>query len=581
MKLSDINQVYFFKNNFHLKGLFKILLGIAIIEFSIMFFLDQLALPEFWANSLDTFLITLSVGFLNHVFILQPWQSHIKDQSYILLSSIAEGLVIQNERGEITYFNDAACSILGLTDDQLLGRTSVDPRWKSIKENGQPFLGHEHPAMVAISTQQPQKNVVMGVHKPTGELRWIHINSVPHVSSANKNEITVFTSFADITDEVQLRKSMQDTFNKMDIVTKAVGYGVWEWDLKTNHLSWDPLMYQVFDIEAKNFTNDYDAFSKTLMPEDAEAVSLQLKATFEKKKSIFESVFRIINSKGSIRYIKAVAQCYYDSDNTPLKLTGANWDITHEIESQKSLENERANATHAAKMASLGEMAGGLAHEINNPLSTIKGRAAQLLRIIESEPSMQSTKSKDYIDVIINTSDRIARIVSGLKNFSRNAEKDPMIKTSMSKVLDDTISLCQEKLRAHRVKLELDFDEKLFLMSRPTQLSQVLLNIINNAYDAVCNKSDSWIKIIAKQNQDFIEIKIIDSGSGIPQPIADKIMQPFFTTKEVGKGTGLGLSISKGIIEDHGGQLYIESQSSNTCFVIKIPSLNKLSDQVA
>jgi C4-dicarboxylate-specific signal transduction histidine kinase len=97
------------------------------------------------------------------------------------------------------------------------------------------------------------------------------------------------------------------------------------------------------------------------------------------------------------------------------------------------------------------------------------------------------------------------------------------------------------------------------------------LNLINNSHDSVLNLKDRWVKIEVLDKDNFIEISVTDSGNGIPEPIAQKMMNPFFTTKEVGKGTGLGLSISKGLAEDHGGSLYYDPTSKNTRFVIKLP----------
>jgi signal transduction histidine kinase len=106
---------------------------------------------------------------------------------------------------------------------------------------------------------------------------------------------------------------------------------------------------------------------------------------------------------------------------------------------------------------------------------------------------------------------------------------------------------------------------------REVQLSQVILNLLNNAFDAISELPNKWVHLESRMNEGIIEIRVIDSGSGIPEELREKILQPFFTTKEVGQGTGLGLSISKGIIESHGGTLSIDIKSQNTCFVIQIP----------
>ncbi|MEK6579858.1 MAG: HAMP domain-containing sensor histidine kinase, partial [Bdellovibrionota bacterium] len=113
--------------------------------------------------------------------------------------------------------------------------------------------------------------------------------------------------------------------------------------------------------------------------------------------------------------------------------------------------------------------------------------------------------------------------------------------------------------------------DSLAIQGRQTQLSQVLLNLFNNAYDAVQTLTDKWIKIKVADTDQWVEIWVTDSGPGISSEVVSKMFQPFFTTKGVGKGTGLGLSISKKIIETHGGTLNVEMESPNTCFRITLP----------
>ena len=131
-----------------------------------------------------------------------------------------------------------------------------------------------------------------------------------------------------------------------------------------------------------------------------------------------------------------------------------------------------------------------------------------------------------------------------------------------------------EKIKIKQIKIEHNIDPNLQVLVKPTQLSQVFMNLINNSIDAIENLPDPWIKIESEVTPDqYIMIRFTDSGNGIPHHIVEKIMQPFFTTKEIGKGTGLGLSISKGIIEEHKGQFSYDENALNTTFEIKIPNL--------
>lgn len=241
---------------------------------------------------------------------------------------------------------------------------------------------------------------------------------------------------------------------------------------------------------------------------------------------------------------------------------------------KKISEDEKSKADlaliHASKMASLGEMAGGVAHEINNPLSVILARAQQVKRkILENVTDPQTWI--DDIGKIEGTALRILRIVKGLKAFSRSGEKDPFTQFSLFQMIDETLELCRAKFHSQAVELRIKVDPHLKIEARSIQLSQVLLNLLNNSYDAVVGTFDPWVEISATVVGQKLRLTITDSGHGISGSVVDKLMQPFFTTKEVGKGTGLGLSISKGIIEDHHGELQYNSQSEHTQFVIEIP----------
>jgi len=225
----------------------------------------------------------------------------------------------------------------------------------------------------------------------------------------------------------------------------------------------------------------------------------------------------------------------------------------------------------AFKMASLGEMAGGVAHEINNPLSILLGFSSKLERNFQ-KPSFDLAIAMEDIKKIKDTTLRISSIVKGLSAFSRNADKDPFLEISIKTVIQDTLGLCQEKFKIHGIEILVDEFTDIHVEGRATQISQVLLNLLNNSYDAIQHLPEKWIRLVVKKlNDSTVTIELIDSGKGIPPQVAEKLMQPFFTTKEVGKGTGLGLSISLGILQSHGGSLQYDSRSINTKFIVKLP----------
>lgn len=231
----------------------------------------------------------------------------------------------------------------------------------------------------------------------------------------------------------------------------------------------------------------------------------------------------------------------------------------------------------AAKMASLGEMAAGVGHEINNPLTAILGSIDYLLEDVESDKPLSRTTISKILTKMKATALRMAKIVRSLKSFARDGSNDPMEECSMKKILEETAELCQEKIRYKDIDLMIDeVPDDLTLECRPTEVSQILLNLIGNAQDAIkASKEEKWIRVTVTDSEGWIQISVTDSGWGIPSEIREKIFQPFFTTKDVGVGTGLGLSISREMISGYGGSLEVDDTSVHTSFILRIPKHHK------
>lgn len=246
-----------------------------------------------------------------------------------------------------------------------------------------------------------------------------------------------------------------------------------------------------------------------------------------------------------------------------------------QIEREAFIQKQSLQMLQSAKMSALGEMAGGVAHEINNPLAIIQGKVYLAQKLL-SHPEANKEKILDGLRRIEATTERIAKIVKGLLHFSRDTGHASMEMMTLEKIIEEIMVLSEERLRLNQVEFRINQVDKVELECRPVQISQALINLLNNAYDAVIGMPNAWIELSAVCKDDLITITVTDSGAGIPDEIAEKIMRPFFTTKGAGKGTGLGLSISKGLIEDHGGQLYYDKNSEHTTFVITIPRFQRL-----
>ena len=248
--------------------------------------------------------------------------------------------------------------------------------------------------------------------------------------------------------------------------------------------------------------------------------------------------------------------------------------VKFEKESNENLEKLEVGyqkQIQVQKMSSLGEMAAGIAHEINNPLMVIIGTVHNLKKTYEGKfPGTDPFFIK--ADKIEATAARIGKIIHALRIFSRNAENDPTEVVPVEQIVDDTLALCRERFLNAGIKLQVETTPGLEVPCRSSEISQVLLNLLNNAFDATQGRENSVVRITTAIFSDTqVEILIEDNGSGIRPDIADRIMEPFFTTKDVGKGTGLGLSVSKGIIESHHGKLALIPNTGKTTFQVLLP----------
>ena len=287
----------------------------------------------------------------------------------------------------------------------------------------------------------------------------------------------------------------------------------------------------------------------------------------------FFVTYRVVDSHNSVHFIK----CYGMRDpHNPQQIRGVSWDSTEEISTANEIQEARAKMVSSAKMAALGEMSASIAHEINNPLTVIQARAFQLLQMVE-QGNTDSGKMKQVAESISRTTEKIAHIIKSLRAFSRDGAADPFEVVSVQQIVEETLEFCKTRFLHHGLEVQVvPFAEDLEVECRQVQIQQVLLNLLNNSYDAIQNATEFWIRIEAHEEDHHIEIHVTDSGPGIPLEIHEKIMQPFFTTKAPGQGTGLGLSISAEIMKAHQGLLYIKKEAPYVTLVLRLPRIQNL-----
>ncbi len=305
--------------------------------------------------------------------------------------------------------------------------------------------------------------------------------------------------------------------------------------------------------------NDYDFFPK----DQADFFTAKDREVFQSKKKVVIEQEPINTPQGS-RVLKTVKVPTFRDDGTPDLLIGISVDITEELELQRSLESERGRSLLHSKLAALGEMSAGVAHEINNPLAIIAGNIG-LIRRYREDPEKLETK----VQAIEKSVERIAKIVRGLKKFARVSDEPHFEETAISELIRESVSLTEAKAQRHQTRVEIASTIDAKITCDTVEIEQVMVNLINNAIDAAKSTPDPWVKIHAFLDSDQVVVQVIDSGTGVTPDVEARLFEPFFTTKEVGEGTGLGLSISKGILTQHKATLQLNRNMKHTCFEIR------------
>lgn len=253
-------------------------------------------------------------------------------------------------------------------------------------------------------------------------------------------------------------------------------------------------------------------------------------------------------------------------------------DITQRKENLKIIQEKDAILKSSAHLTSLGEMAAGMAHEINNPLAIISANNYILAKIVSQE-EIDKVKINKILNDNTRTIDRISLIIKSLRSLARKSDSEAFISMPLNESISEALVLAKIKTNNTYIKFSSDLNdiENEIVDIRKIQFAQILVNLINNAIDAVKDQKNEngdnigWVKLELDADVQNVFIRITDSGRGIPHHLAEKIFEPLYTTKPVGEGTGLGLSLSRRIVEEHSGELYLNRSSEHTQFVIKLP----------
>lgn len=309
-------------------------------------------------------------------------------------------------------------------------------------------------------------------------------------------------------------------------------------------------------------------FLSNVSPEDKDRVLSDFHNGLSQEPKTLSLEFRVIDQDSEIRWIWLRVNPFGE-DYGRLVFMAA--DITERKNLEDITRSNEADLISRARALAVVDLASGVAHEINNPLTIIVGRASEMKRAI-ARGDATPEKLTEFVDKMQTTAVRISEIIKSLKSLARSDRSANYAPINVALVARDVRDVSSERFKASDVRLEIQQPrESLLAEMNATLVSQLVLNLINNAFDAVADLPEKWVKVDFTEDDDSIFVGVTDSGAGIPIKIRSRIFDPFFTTKDPGKGTGLGLALSVSVAAHHHGSLRIDTLSTNTRFVFQLP----------
>lgn len=387
------------------------------------------------------------------------------------------------------------------------------------------------------------------VRHKNGDYVWME-TTLTRVQDARTKSFQVLSVSRDIGEHMQLLHQLEETI-------RIAGIGHWEWDIVHDRVVWSDQMYQIFGVRPGEIELTFDTVMSFAHPDDLDRLSRDIHRRLQLL-GHFDTDWRVVRKDGSIRHIHAQGKVYCDASGNPTHLVGTMHDVT---------EIKRADELllRSEKLTALGQLAAGIAHEIRNPLTALKG-FTQLLR--GSVPVNQQS----YLDIMVSELTRIERILSELLVLAK-PQAVFFHPNDITTILHEVLPIIHSQALLTNVNIHLDVEPQIPLVNcEPNQLKQVFVNVMKNAIEAMPDGGNLTIRLMSMEDN-FILIEITDEGAGIPEELIPKLGEPFFTTKD--KGTGLGLMTSSKIVTAHHGRLQIRSSvGKGTAVSIELPGLS-------
>jgi len=511
-----------------------------------------------------------------------------EERHRLLAETMLQGVVHQDAKGTIISMNPAAERILGKSREDFLGNNSFKVEHHTIRENGERFPGIEHPAMVALRTGQPVQDVVMGVFNPKlDDYRWININAVPVFRPNDKCPSEVYTVFEDTTERKQADGILHQKEERLRLALEAAQMAAWDWHLPSGNVIWNDMHYRMMGYKPGEVQPSYQAWASRVHSDDIDSVQRRIQECMAGR-LVYTAEFRTNWPDGTIRWLESRGEIEYNANTEPQRFYGVMLDITERKQAEEMLnkfneELEKQVMERTAELrdkdqmlliqnrqAAMGEMIGNIAHQWRQPLNTLGLKIQSLLHFYDLGEFNREYLAKSVsssMELILHMSETI----DDFRNYFK-PEKDK-VQFKLSEAIANTLSFLKDSFNNEHIKIEVITKDDPAVNGYRNEFAQVILNILNNARDALIERAigDPQIKITTYSEGDRAVVTISDNAGGIPEEILQKIFDPYFTTKGPQDGTGVGLFMSKAIIETNmGGMLSVRNHVNGAEFRIEV-----------
>jgi len=489
-----------------------------------------------------------------------------------LFENMVQGVFYQRTGGVLVDFNNAALEMFGLSSDQFLGRTSLDPQWKVIDEDGGIIPGDKHPSMVALQTGKPVRDKIVGVYNPrTKYYNWLVVNAIPQFNKGEEKPYQVFVTLQDITEQKKAVIEIIKAKQKAERYLNLAGVMFVGLDIDGNINVANKKACQILEAQQKDILgqNWFDNYIPQNVRHEIHSVFKQLIDGIIKPVEYYEN--QIITKTGKEKQIAWHNTILKDDDNI-IGILSSGEDITEKRKLQFQLQQTQ-------KMEAIGTLAGGIAHDFNNILFPILGHTEMLLEDIPEDSPI-----RPKLDQICTSAMRASKLVKQILTFSRQ-ESGKLNLMKMQPIIKEALKLIRSTIPT-TIEIKQDISPACdVIKADPTQIHQIVMNLATNAYHAM-EEIGGELKVGLKQMElgtldlinpdmtpgEYACLTVADTGKGMDKKLTQKIFDPFFTTKAIGKGTGMGLSVVHGIVAGMGGAIQVYSEpGKGTEFKVYFP----------